>query len=101
MEEKKRSGIYYQILLVISGILLSNKKSYLAIFKNMGGSGGYAWWSKSYKERQILYVFTYIWNFKDKTNKNIAKQKQTYRSENKLVNLGSVNEGGDEIGGGD
>ena len=32
---------------------------------------------------------------------NIAKQKQTYRSENKLVNLGSVDEGGDEIGGGD
>ena len=49
----------------------------------------------------LCYVFTYIWNFKDKTNKNIAKQKQTYRSENKLANLGSVNEGGDEIGGGD
>ena len=32
---------------------------------------------------------------------NIAKQKQTYRSENKLVNLGSVDDGGDEIGGGD
>ena len=32
----------------------------------------------SYRERQILYDFTYMWNLKNKTNEQ-TKQKQSYR----------------------
>ena len=28
----------------------------------------YAKWNKSDRQRQILYVFTYVWNLKNKTN---------------------------------
>ena len=40
-----------------------NKEWDFAICNNLDGPGGYfAYWSKSDRERQILYVFTYMWN---------------------------------------
>ena len=50
----------------------------LAICDNMDGSRRfYAKWNKSDRERQILYDFTYIWNFKNKWT-NITKQSYRY-----------------------
>ena len=45
-----------------NGILLNHKKEWnFAIYNNMDGPGGYyAKWNKSDRERQILYVFTYM-----------------------------------------
>ena len=48
-----------------------------AIPNNMDGLGGYyIEWNKSYRERQILYDITYMWNLKIKQpsdyNKNEA-----------------------------
>ena len=40
-----------------------------AICNNTDGLGGYyAQWKKSDGERQILYVITYMWDLKNKTN---------------------------------
>ena len=52
-----------------------------------GTWGYYAKWNKSDRERQI-YDFTHIWNIKNKINEQAKpnkKQKQTHRSENRLV----------------
>ena len=48
------------------GILLSHKKGWkFAICSNMDRLGGhYGKWNKSERERQILYVITYMWNLK-------------------------------------
>ena len=54
-----------------NGILPSHKKKEwnFAICSNMDGLGGhYAKWNKSDRDRQILYVITYMWNLKNKTN---------------------------------
>ena len=57
-----------------------NKEWNFAIWSNMDGLGEhYAKWSKSDRERQILYDFTYMWNLKNNKWANITRQKQTYR----------------------
>ena len=63
---KKKCGIY-----MCNGILLSHKNEWdLAICNNMDGPKGYyAKWNKPEKERQIPYNFIYMWNLKNKTNK--------------------------------
>ena len=63
-----------------SGIVLSHKKGWnLAICDNIDGPiWYYAKWSKSDRERQILYDFTYMWTLKDNINEQI-KQKMSYR----------------------
>ena len=44
----------------------------LATCNNMDGPGGYyAKLNKADRERQILYIFTYMWNLKIKTNEQI------------------------------
>ena len=35
--------------------------------------------NKSYRERQILYDFTYMWNLKNKTNKQTKENKLMHR----------------------
>ena len=52
------------------GILLSQKKEGNdAICSNMDGPRDYhTKWSKSERERQILYDITYMWNLKYNTN---------------------------------
>ena len=46
------------------------KKCNFAICKNMNGPREYyVKWNKSDIERQILYIITYMWNLKNKTNK--------------------------------
>ena len=56
-------------------ILLSHIKEWNhAICENVGGSRWhYAKWTKSDRERQILYDFTYMWNLKIKQNKQTNK----------------------------
>ena len=51
---------------IYNGILFSHEKERnLAIYDNMVGTWGhYAKWNKSDRERQILYVLTYMWNLK-------------------------------------
>ena len=54
----------------------------LNIYNNIDGPiRYYTWWNKSHRERQILYIFTYMWNLKNEINKwsNTTKQKQTHR----------------------
>ena len=55
---------------IYSGILLSHKKEWkFAICSNMDGPIDYhTKWSKSERERQILYDITYTWNLKYDTD---------------------------------
>ena len=64
MDKEEEVHIYH-------GILLSYKKEKnLAICNNIDGTRGYCTeWSKSDRERQMLYDFTYMWNLKSKINK--------------------------------
>ena len=74
----------YHLSIYLSSIYLmkyysATKKWKLAICNSTDGPGGYyAYWSKSDRERQILYGVTYIWNLKNNQIVNIAKQKQTH-----------------------
>ena len=56
-------------------------KTNKAICSNMDIPRDYhAKWSKSDRERQILYDITYMWNLKkNDTNELITEQKQTHR----------------------
>ena len=51
-------------------VLLSRKYEWnFVIFRNTDGPRWpYAKWNKTGREKQILYVFTYMWNLKIKTN---------------------------------
>ena len=53
----------------------------------MDGPRGYhAKWNKSDRERQILYDFTYMWNFKNKTNEQTLQNlNRVMHAENKQV----------------
>ena len=64
------------------GILLSHKKEWNnAICSNMDGPRDYhTKWSKSDRERQILYVISYMKNLKNWSKRfYITKQKQSHR----------------------
>ena len=56
-------------------ILLNHKEEWNnAICSNMDGPGDYhTKWSKSERERQTSYDFTYMWNLKYDTNELITK----------------------------
>ena len=56
-------------------MLLSHKKEWnIAICSNMDGPRDYqTMWSKSDRERQILYDLTYMWDLKNNTNELIYK----------------------------
>ena len=48
------------------------------ICDNMDGPRGYyAKWNESYRERQILYDFTYMWYLKKKTKKTNEQHNET------------------------
>ena len=49
---------------IYNGILLSYKKEHIWVSPNEVDEPGayYTEWSKSERERQILYINTYIWN---------------------------------------
>ena len=65
----RRCHIYH------NGVLLSHKKEWdTVICSNMDGPREYyTWWSKSDRERQILYDITHMWNLKNNTNDSIYK----------------------------
>ena len=60
---------------IYSGILLSHKKEQNnAIYSNMDGTRDcHTEWSKSDRERWILYDIAYMWNLKKGTNELIYK----------------------------
>ena len=69
-----------------NGVLLGHKEEWdFAICDNMDGPGEYyPKWTYSYtkwtyRERQILYDFAYMWNLKHKTNEQTLKPSQTQR----------------------
>ena len=57
---------------IYNGILFSHKKEWnLAICNDVDGAREYyPEQNKSVKERQIPYDFTYMWNFRNKTNEH-------------------------------
>ena len=63
-----------------NGILISKKEWNNAICRNMHGPRYYhTMWSKSDRERQILYDITYMWNLQLIQTNLFIKQKQTHR----------------------
>ena len=58
------------MIYICNEILLNQKKEWnLAICDNMDRPRGYhAEGNKPYRERQIQYCFTYMWNLKNKIN---------------------------------
>ena len=63
----KENVVYTQ-----TAVLFSHKEEgNFTIHNNMGEPWGYyAKWSKSNRERQILYGLTYMWNLKKKIKKH-------------------------------
>ena len=41
---------------------MAYKHIYSGIVDEPGGCYGNSWWNESDREREILYVFTYMWN---------------------------------------
>ena len=70
-----------------NGILLSYKECSSAVCSNVDGPRDYhTKWSKSDRERQILYDITYIWNLKNNTSECIQQNRNRPTDiENKLV----------------
>ena len=68
------------VVLMYNGILFSHKKEWnLTICDSMSGPiGYYVKWNKSFRERNLPYDFTYMWNLKYRINKQ-TKPKQTHR----------------------
>ena len=66
---------YEAVVHTHNGILLSHKKEWNnAICSNMDATrDSHTKWSKSERERQILYDITYMWNLKYGTNEPICK----------------------------
>ena len=71
-KQPKCPSIDKDTVYIYNGILFGHKKKRnFAICSNMDRLGGlYAKSSKSDRERQTLYVITYMWNLKNKTNKS-------------------------------
>ena len=63
------------VVRVHNGILLSHIKEWnTGIYSNMDGPRDYhTKWSKSERDRKILYDITFMWNLKNDTNELIYK----------------------------
>ena len=57
---------YQDMVYIHNGILLSHKKErIIAMFRNMNEPREYyTWWSKQYRQKQILYDIIYMWKLK-------------------------------------
>ena len=77
------------VVQIYSGILLSHKKEQNnAICSNMDGPRDYQTkWSKSDRERQILYDITYMWNLILKNDANELIYKTETDSQISKTNL--------------
>ena len=74
------------VIHIYNGILLDHKKWYLTICDIVEGPKAYfTQWNKSVKERQLPYVLTYMWNLKNKINK---------QNWNRLIDTENKNGGG-------
>ena len=70
------------VVYIHNGILLSHKKWNLAICNNMDGTREYnVKQDKSNRERHIPYVFTHMWNLRNKTNKQREKEERKINQE--------------------
>ena len=61
---------------IYSGILLSHKKECIWVNSNEVDEprAYYTEWSKSEREKQILYINAYIWNLENGINEPISEQ---------------------------
>ena len=68
-------GMYKDVVQIYNGILLSHKKEQNnAICGDMVGARDcHTEWSKSDREKQILYANTYMWNLKKKKKKWLGR----------------------------
>ena len=75
--------MWYMYTHTHTGILFSHKKEWnSAICNNMAEPREYyAHWNKSDREREILYVITYMWKLKNKTNE------WTYQNRNRPTDI--------------
>ena len=57
------------VVYTYNGVLCCHEKEWnMAFCSNMDGTGEcYAKWNKSYRERQISYVFTLMWSLRNLT----------------------------------
>ena len=62
------------------GILLSHKEGNIAICTMDEPRDYHTEWSKSDRERQILYAITSLWNLKNETNESIYIDSQTQKT---------------------
>ena len=60
---------------IYNGILLSHKKEHIWVSSNEVDEprAYYVEWSKSEREKQILYVNAYIWNLEGCTDKSVHR----------------------------
>ena len=62
--------------------LVTKKEGNLVIISNIVGTEGYyTMWNKSEREKQILCVFPYTWNVKNKANEQIKQTAYRYREQ--------------------
>ena len=80
---------------IYSGILFQLTKNEIVICDNMDRHRAYyAEWNKSYKERQILYKFTYTWNLKTVATNPGLEKKLVAAKEEEYEKVGKIREGG-------
>ena len=74
MDKEDVVYIYYEIL-------LSHKKEWnIAILSNMDGPRDYhTKWSKSYRERQISYDISYMWNLNKEYKSTYLQNRKIHR----------------------
>lgn len=81
--------------MIYSGILFQLIKNEIVIYDNMDTHRVYyAKWNKSYRERQILYNFTYAWNLKTEAINPGMEKKLVAAREEEYEKVGKIREGG-------
>lgn len=81
--------------MIYSGILFQLIKNEIVIYDNVDTHRVYyAKWNKSYRERQILYNFTYAWNLKTEAINPGMEKKLVAAREEEYEKVGKIREGG-------
>ena len=81
--------------MIYSGILFQLIKNEIVIYDNMDRHRVYyAKWNKPYRERQILYNFTYTWNLKTEATNPGMEKKLVAAREEEYEKVGKIREVG-------
>ena len=62
------SSMIWDLDIPYQGTIVIKKNKVHHLQQWMNGTERYAKWNKSYRERQMLYDITYIWNLNTKTS---------------------------------